>query len=67
MAPTSWQQPIVPSWLEPGSEQVITERPGHRQGAAVEIKNSTNVFHITGGRLLTMDSHIALDPGAESN
>jgi hypothetical protein len=38
----------------------------HPEGTEVEIKNSTNVFRTTGGRLLTMDSHIALDPGAES-
>jgi hypothetical protein len=41
---------------------VITERPGHPRGAEVEILNSASVFRTTDGRLLTMDSHIALDP-----
>jgi hypothetical protein len=59
MAPRSWAAAVVPSWSEPGSEQVITERPGHPQGAEVEIKNSAIVFRTTGGPLLTMNSHIA--------
>jgi hypothetical protein len=50
------QQPVITSWLEPGSEQVITEGPVHPQGAEVEFKNSISVFRTTGGRLLTMYS-----------
>jgi hypothetical protein len=54
----SGQQPLIPSWSEPGSVQVNTERPGHPQGAEVEIPNTASLFRTRGERLLTVDSHL---------